>query len=329
MMNLSFAATPCLGCTAPVDLLDLLNLPESPGRAGGETAEYLDPARWCDRCLHYLDDWDRFFRLYQPRVRGFCLDRLRALLPDNEDHREVADDIAQEVMVEAYRHFGQWERPERAIWTTARNKIHRKCAAYRLVTKDGHALTVRHASSGLVEDPCHAATTDPAQAVVDKVVLYSALSRLPVSQQEAVVVHKAFQMPAAAAGAVLERPGSTVKTQAERALALLREAAAKGALIALPGAGLFGLYKVLQEVPLKTVAEGAGDLLAEPAPYTVLFALAAKQVGPYLSERYGAFHERLGGGVHPTRRDRSSAKDPEGGGTPARGGRARRGRRGE
>ncbi|MFJ2821759.1 RNA polymerase sigma factor [Streptomyces toxytricini] len=327
MMDLSFAATPCLGCTAPVDLLDL---PQPPDGAGGETAEYLDPSRWCDRCLHHLDDWDRFFRLYQPRVRAFCLDRLRGLLPDNEDHRELAEDIAQEVMVEAYRHFGQWERPERALWTTARNKIHKKCAAYRIVTEDGYALTVRHAASALVEDPCRGATADPAQAVVDKVVLYSALSRLPVSQQEAVVVHKAFQVSAAAAGSVLERPGSTVKTQAERALALLREAAAKGALIALPGAGLFGLYKVLQEAPLKAVAEGAVDVLGEPAPYTVLVALAAKQAGPYLGERYGALRERLGGGgVHSTRRDRSTAKDPEPGGTPARGGRARRGRRGE
>ncbi|UUU45097.1 RNA polymerase sigma factor [Streptomyces sp. NBC_00162] len=280
MTNLTPLATPCLNCAAPVDLLD------SQARAGDGTAEYLDPSRWCGRCMRYLDDWDRFFLLYQPRVRNYCLDRLEGLLPDNEDFRQVAEDIAQETMITAHRCFRRWDRPERAIWRTARNKVYKKCAAYRIVTTDGFTITIRHASPVLLEDFGHGATADPAQALIDKVVLYSALSRLPVRQQEALVVHKAFQVPAAAAGDLLERPGSTVKTQAQRALEVLREAAAKGALVILPGGALVGLYKVLEHVPFDTVSNSAIDLLTQPQVYPVMVALAAKKGVPYLRDLY-------------------------------------------
>ncbi|MEW1639602.1 sigma-70 family RNA polymerase sigma factor [Streptomyces sp. NPDC093801] len=285
MTDLMPVATPCLGCAAPVDL------PDSRGPAGGAAAEYLDPSRWCDRCLRHYDDWDRFFLLYHPRLRRFCLDRLKGLLPRHQDFRQAADDIAQETMLIAYRHFRSWDRPERAIWTTARREIYRMCEAHRIVTEDGFTITVGHVPSVVPEVLGRAVTPDPAQAVVDKIALYSALSRIPRSQQEAVLTHLAFQVPAAEAGRLLARPASTVKTQSDSGRTRLGRAAATGAFIALPGAGLAGLYEVLRHVPLEAVTNSALDALTRPHTYPVLVALAVRHGIPYLRERYRA-HRR-------------------------------------
>ncbi|GLV83917.1 hypothetical protein Slala03_36060 [Streptomyces lavendulae subsp. lavendulae] len=272
-------ATPCLNCAAPVDLLD------AEPRTGDGSAEYLDATRWCGRCMRHLDDWDRFFLLYQPRLRTFCLRRLQGFIP-NEDFRQAAEDITQETMIIAYRRFDRWVRPERAIWRTARNKINKRCSAYRMVTADGFPLTIRNASPTHPEDCGSVPAADPAEAVVGKITLYSALSRLSRSQQEALLVHTALQVPAAAAGALLSRPGSTVKTQAQTGLKHLREAAAKGALVILPGAALVALYKVLEQIPFEAAAGGGLDLLTRPDVYPVVVAAAAKYGIGHLRERY-------------------------------------------
>ncbi|WP_371678088.1 RNA polymerase sigma factor [Streptomyces sp. NBC_01276] len=272
-------ATPCLNCAAPVDLLDA----EPP--AGDGPAEYLDSTRWCGRCMRYLDDWDRFFLLYQPRLRSFCLRKLQGFMP-NEDFRQVAEDIVQETMIIAYRHFDRWDRPERAIWRTARNEISGQCSAYRMVTADGFPLTIRHVSPTRPEDFGFPPAADPAEAVIGKVTLYSALSRLPRPQQEALLVHTALQVPAAAAGVLLARPASTVKTHAQSGRKTLREAAAKGALVILPGAALVGLYKILEQVPFEAAASGGLDLLTRPDVYPVVAAAAARYGIGYLRDRY-------------------------------------------
>ncbi|MFD8288026.1 RNA polymerase sigma factor [Streptomyces lavendulae] len=290
MTDLIPLATPCLGCAAPVDLLD------SQAPAEGAMAEYLDPSRWCDRCLRHYDDWDRFFLLYQPRVRRFCLDRLEGLLPRHEDFRQAAEDIAQETMTVALRRFRDWDRPERAIWTTARRKIYKMCEAYRFVTEDGFTITVRHTSSAVPEDLSRSGTPDPAQAVVDKIALYSALSRIPRPQQEALLTHLAFQIPAAEAGQRLDRPASTVKTQSGSGLTRLQRAAARGAFIALPGAGLVGLYEIFQQIPLDALTDSVTDALNHPAPYPMLISLALQRAIPYLRDRYRAHRQARANG---------------------------------
>ncbi|MFJ8164193.1 RNA polymerase sigma factor [Streptomyces sp. NPDC096136] len=284
-------AAPCLGCAAPVDLLD------SQGPADGAVAEYLDPSRWCDRCLRHYEDWDRFFLIYQPRLRRFCLARLARLLPGNEDLRQAADDIVQETMMIAFRCFRSWGRPERAIWTTARRMIFELCADYRIVAEDGSAITVRHTPSAAPDHLGQAAAPDPAQAVVDKIALYSALSRIPRPQQEALLIHQAFQIPAAEAGVLLDRPASTVKTQADSGLTRLRRAAAAGAFIALPGAGLAGLYEIFQQIPLDTLTDSVADALTHPDPYPVLISFALKRVIPYLRDRYRAHRRTRANGM--------------------------------
>ncbi|KIF07584.1 hypothetical protein PL81_01115 [Streptomyces sp. RSD-27] len=294
MTDLIPVAPPCLGCAASVDLLDL----QGPA---GAVAEYLDPSRWCDRCLRHYDDWDRFFLLYQPRLRRFCLDRLEELLPRHEDFRQAADDITQETMLIAYRHFGSWNRPERAIWTPARRNIYKVCAAYRIVTEDGFTITVRHTSSAVPENLGQSVTPDPAQAVVDKIALYSALSRIPRPQQEALLTHQAFQVPAAEAGLLLGRPASTVKTQSGSGLTGMQRAAAAGAFIALPGAGLAGLYEIFQQIPLDTLTDSVVDALTHPDPYPVLVGFALKRAIPYLRDRYRAHRRsRANGKTDPT-----------------------------
>jgi RNA polymerase sigma factor (sigma-70 family) len=236
--------------------------------------------------MRYMDDWERFYLLYHPRLYSFCLSRLRRLLPNNEDYAQTADDIAQETMIIAHRKFEIWDSPERALWQTARRKIYEKCADYTFTTSSGLPVTVRHRNRDVWQDLGQEVTADPAEAVIDKVVLYSALHKLSVEQQQSLVAHKAFSLSAAEASRVLSRPATTVKTQAKRAIELLRDAAVKGALILLPAGGAVGIYKALKHVPLDTVADGAADWLAQPHAYPVLIGLAIKHGFPYLRDRF-------------------------------------------
>ncbi|MCX5077706.1 hypothetical protein OG321_35095 [Streptomyces sp. NBC_00424] len=280
MTSFTLRATPCLNCATPVDLLR-----DAP--VAVETEEvpvYRDATRWCGRCMRYLDDWERFYLLYQPRVHRFCLALLKGILPDNEDYTQAAKDIAQETMITAHEHFQDWDKPERALWWTARRKIYKKCAAYRFFTKDGFTVTVRYSANSFEDDLAATVTADPTEAVIDRVVLYSALAGLPIGPQESLIAHKAFDLPAAEAARALDRPATTVKSQAKRGLELLREAAAKGAFIILPPAGIYGLFKVLEQIPLDTVANGALDALAQPHVYTVVVGAGMKYGYAYLRD---------------------------------------------
>ncbi|MFF5011604.1 hypothetical protein ACFY3G_53745 [Streptomyces phaeochromogenes] len=83
------------------------------------------------------------------------------------------------------------------------------------------------------------------------------------------------------------RPATTVKTQAKRAIELLREAAAQGTLVLLPVGVAVGIYEALKRVPLDTVANGAAEWLTQPhASYPVLIGLAIKHAFPYLRDRF-------------------------------------------
>ncbi|WP_405681015.1 sigma-70 family RNA polymerase sigma factor [Streptomyces sp. NBC_00868] len=271
MTTFSTWSTLCLHCTAPVDLLDVGGLGDR------KPALYRDVTRWCGVCMRSMDDRERFCRLYQPRVRQFCWKLLQVSLPDNEDCWWLADDIAQETMITALEHFEVWEKPERAIWNTARRKIYKKCDAYRLVTKGGFPLTVRHVEPAAPDTAGEETVADPADAVVDRVVLYSEISRLPLPIQQAVIAHTALNIPAAKAGRLLKRPPSTVKTQAQRGLGMLREAAAVAAFLTTLCVGIFLLYTILEHLPLDTVADKAEGLLTHP-----VFLVVA---GPFV--RYG------------------------------------------
>ncbi|MFK0114215.1 RNA polymerase sigma factor [Streptomyces sp. NPDC091217] len=233
-----------------------------------------------------MDDWERFYLLYHQKLYSFCLARLRGLLPDNEDYTQAADDIAQETMIIAHRKFEIWDSPERALWQTAQRKVYEKCAGYTIVTGSGFPITVRHSSHNVWEDQAQEVSADPTETMIDKVVLYSALHGLSVEQRQSLIAHKALSLSAAEASRVLSRPATTVKAQAKRAIELLREAAAKGALIILPAGVAVGIYETLKRAPLETVANGATDWLNQPHTYTVLIGLAIKHGVPYLRDRF-------------------------------------------
>ncbi|MFB6808840.1 RNA polymerase sigma factor [Streptomyces sp. NPDC056387] len=296
MTSFTIRVTPCLNCGAPVDLLD-----PSVASDGEEVPAYRNATCWCGRCMRYMDDWERFYLLYQPRVYRFCLARLKGILPRHEDYTQAAEDISQETMIVAHEHFHTWDRPERALWWTARRKIYKKCATYRIVTKDGLPVTVRHVAPPSVDGPM-TVTADPAEAIVAKVVLHSAISsKLTVPEQEALMVHKLYEVPAAEAGRILGRPATTVKSRAQQGMSLLKEAAAKGALVILPGGAAIGLYKILEHIPFEAAADGAVELLTQPQTYPVMLACAAKYVVPYLRERYRALRERSDRVTRPKR----------------------------
>lgn len=279
MTSFTLRATPCLNCATPVDLLDVPVAVETE-----DVPVYRDATRWCGPCMRHMDDWERFYLLYQPRVHRFCLALLKGILPDNEDYTQAADDIAQETMIIAYAHFQDWDKPERALWRTARRKIYKKCATYRFFTKDGFPVTVRYSANPIEDDLAATVTSDPTEAVIDRVVLYSALAGLPIGPQESLIAHKAFDLPAAEAARALDRPATTVKSQAKRGLELLREAAAKGAFILLPPAGVYGLFKALEQIPLDTVANGALDVLAQPHIYVMAVGAGMKYGYAYLRD---------------------------------------------
>lgn len=248
MTDFSTLSTPCLGCATPVDLLDAVApTDESP-------AAYRDASRWCGRCMRYMDDRERFVLLYLPRVRRFCLERLRGVMPDNEDHRQLAEDLAQETLMTALRRFDVWEAPERALWTTARRTIYKRCDAYRIVTRDGFPVTVRYVAAVGPDSVGDEVVADPAEAVVAKVMLHSGLSRLPLANRQAVVAHTALGIPASEAGRMLGRPASTVTTQNRRGLVLLKRAAVEGTVALVMLGVLLVLARILEHLPPYLVA---------------------------------------------------------------------------
>ncbi|OQR62169.1 hypothetical protein B6E66_20775 [Streptomyces maremycinicus] len=275
MTSTTPASTLCLHCAAPVELADAV---ATPGRVDPDTR------RWCGRCMRSMDDWERFYLLYQPRLYRFCLTRMRGTRP-GLDHVEAAKDIAQETMIIAHRKFEIWEAPERALWTTARHLIWAACREYTYVTSGGFPVTVRYKDRDVWESDARV-VADPAEAVIDRVVLYNAMQQLPLEQQQALVTHKGLGLSAAEAGRVLARPGSTVKTQAHSALKQLREAAAKGVMVILPVGGAVGVYEVLDRVPAEAVESLATDLVNQPHVYPALLGLALRGI-PYLRERFG------------------------------------------
>ncbi|MFE9133092.1 RNA polymerase sigma factor [Streptomyces sp. NPDC007355] len=280
-MTISGPVAPaCLGCGTPLGAAVA-----DPGT--GEERLYLDAGRWCSRCWRYLDEWERFYRLYRPRLFSFCLVRLRGVLPAGEDCAMLADEIVQETMIVAHRKFSVWELPERALWQTARRLIYARCSDYTFMTGDGARVTVRNIRTRPWEEHGGETQSDPSDAVVHRIVLRYALEKLPVEHRQAVIVHKAIGVPAVEAGHVLDRPASTVKTQAQSGLRRLRKAAAEGALVLVPVGGVIAAMEALRDTRVGDVTGQLFDTLTEQP-----LLLAATGVG--LQHAVAFVHERVG-----------------------------------
>ncbi|MFG3491616.1 RNA polymerase sigma factor [Streptomyces sp. NPDC047972] len=297
MTIVSPGRTVCLGCKAPTGAADGATATEE--RRPEEKRPHLDERRWCTPCWRHQDEWDRFYRLYQPRLFGFILTRLRDVLPANEDCLARAEEITQETMLVAHRKYTVWELPERALWQTARRLVYAACSDYTFMTDDGTRVTVRYAEENAWEGLNEEVQCDPADAVIDRIVLFRALDGLTVEQRQALIVHKAIGVPAAEAAKVLGRPATTVKTQAQSGLHKLKRAAAGGALTLIPVAGAVAAYETLRRTPVGAVAGRLVDSLADQPLLLTAAGVGVQQVVAYVRDTLDRRRSGSAGGSAP------------------------------
>lgn len=153
-----------------------------------------------------MADREREFReFFDAEFRG--LRRVAYLLTGDWSE---AEDLAQEAMVRVYRSWG---------------RIREKPAAYaRTVLVNRHRSLLRRAKV----EARHAVARQPMRSVADPpgddhVVVWQALSHLPVREREALVLRYYEDMPQQEIAQILKIPVGTVKSLTHGAIARLRE----------------------------------------------------------------------------------------------------------
>jgi RNA polymerase sigma factor (sigma-70 family) len=143
-----------------------------------------------------------FVRRYQRRVFGLAVTILR--------DRDLADDVAQEAMVRAWRHAGAYD-PRRGSVTTWLLTITRNLAidalrAARLVPVDDDELAAALPAGRDVPGDASVATDELRRVV-------AALDELPEAQRRAVILVRLRGLTAADVAAVEAIPLGTAKTR--------------------------------------------------------------------------------------------------------------------
>lgn len=151
-----------------------------------------------------------FVRRYQARVFGLALTMLR--------EREVAEEVAQETFLRAWRHAGAYD-PRRSGVATWLLSITRNLAIDRLRMR--RTDPVDPTEIGGRADPVW--STRDAGAVGDDVVdLREAVAALPAEQRRALLLAAMFGYTAREIGAIEGAPLGTAKTRIRTALTKVR-----------------------------------------------------------------------------------------------------------
>lgn len=152
-------------------------------------------------------EFDDFARAQLPRLLRYAV-----LLTGD---RELAQDLVQDVMVSAHRHWARVtaaDHPDRYVHTMVTRAYlswRRRWAVRRIgLTVDG--------------DPPAATVGDPAAGVVDRDDVWRRLAGLPRQQRAVLVLRYWERLPDAEIAAVLGCAPSTVRAYASRALTTLR-----------------------------------------------------------------------------------------------------------
>ncbi|PZG54108.1 RNA polymerase subunit sigma-24 [Spongiactinospora gelatinilytica] len=124
-----------------------------------------------------------------------------------------ADDVSQEIWLAVVRGLPRLRKPGRFtpwLFTIARRSI-----TERLRAEYAQAEKVFLVGDSTVEDP--------AEAMVDRAALVSALSALPVLEREILVLFYLEDLPVEECAHICQIPAGTVKSRLNRARRLLRE----------------------------------------------------------------------------------------------------------
>jgi RNA polymerase sigma-70 factor (sigma-E family) len=160
----------------------------------GEQLEWGAPAQ---RPAHGERPFEEFYRLEMPRLVALA----RSLCGGG-----AADDVAQEAMLSAYRH---WHRVSEMDWPEA--YVRRTCAN----------LAVSHVRRGVVElralARLAARRSPPVEIEEPAGEFWSAVRALPPRQAQVVALHYVCDLSVAEVAATLELHVGTVKTHLSRA----------------------------------------------------------------------------------------------------------------
>jgi RNA polymerase sigma factor (sigma-70 family) len=157
----------------------------------------------------YKEEITALFRQWAGRVQGFLINM--------GCDRGLAEEITQDAFLATQR---QWARvrlfnePEYYVFKVARNQRSRQQKRHDCRAKDLHP------------DPCETlvgAADDVAQSVTDRAVVRQALSQLPSSQREAVILRYAEGLSEAATALIMQVSIGSVKRYASEGRARLRE----------------------------------------------------------------------------------------------------------
>lgn len=128
-------------------------------------------------------------------------------------NREAAEDLAQEVFIELYRHMGQLESEAHVVWWLRKVTVHRCIDELR---------RPRHRMEQAMEHLPESGVSPPAREWLLEGRLHHLIARLPARARMAVILRYQEELEPLEIARTLEMPVNTVKSHLRRAIAVLR-----------------------------------------------------------------------------------------------------------
>jgi len=132
--------------------------------------------------------------------------------------RGLAEEVAQDVFLSLYRNLNGIQSPEHA------SRWLRRVAVQRSIDE---ARKRKRRPQTPLEDAAEAATPAPSADILEQEALWRLVGSLPEIPRMVVILRYQEDLTTAEIAAALDRPAATVKSDLQRALALLREKSAR------------------------------------------------------------------------------------------------------
>jgi len=132
--------------------------------------------------------------------------------------RALAEEVAQDVFLSLYRNLDALQSPAHTIWWLRRVAVQRSIDETRKRKRRPQAS---------LEDTAEPAAPDASRDILREDALWRMVASLPEVPRMVVILRYQEDMSPAEIAAVMGRPTATVKSDLQRALALLREKSAR------------------------------------------------------------------------------------------------------